>query len=137
MSGTLGTATQVPHRHPSICRPRRLRFRAEDRLDSFWARREPTAAECSVRAQLLLLPRYASSEGRRDRPRGVDGLTRAVHHHPYKLAPTAAELRDPRQLVARLVTAWRLLRVRACSAVVVRSRQVVYLGHVKGSSPRK
>ena len=56
-----------------------------------------------MRAQLLLLPEYAGPDTARRAREAWTGLARAAHHHPYELAPTAAELRSWHTLVADLV----------------------------------
>ncbi len=92
-----------------------IRLALELTLDRYWARVLPTAADCGMRQQLLLLPLYTAA------PSGADasgmstesdaaslareawlGLAGAAHHHAYELAPTAAELRRWHTAVARL-----------------------------------
>jgi len=72
-----------------------IRLALEMTLDRFWGRELPSAADCGMRQQLLLLPHYTA-----DQPTAVGlareawlGLAGAAHHHAYELAPTAAELR--------------------------------------------
>jgi hypothetical protein len=80
------------------------RLALERALDDFWARKLPEAADCGMRPQLLLLPRYAG-QGTADKARAAwFGLARASHHHAYDLAPTAAELRRWHELVTSVVT---------------------------------
>lgn len=78
------------------------RLALEQALDEFWARKLPEAKDCSMRAQLLLLPRYAGAEIAADARDAWFGLARAAHHHSYDLAPTAAELRRWHDLVKDL-----------------------------------
>jgi hypothetical protein len=72
-----------------------IRLALEMTLDRFWGRALPSAADCGMRQQLLLLPHYTA-----DHPTAAGlareawlGLAGAAHHHAYELAPTAAELR--------------------------------------------
>ena len=71
------------------------RHAIEEALRQFWYLREPGLESCSGRAQLLCLTVYL-----RDRDLGREtfaawsDLSRACHHHPYELAPTAGELRN-------------------------------------------
>jgi hypothetical protein len=81
----------------------RLAF--EKALDEYWARTLPQGADCSMRAQLLLLPSYADAstvDAARD---AWFSLAPATHHHAYDLAPTAAELRRWHDLVSTVVAA--------------------------------
>jgi hypothetical protein len=72
-----------------------IRLALEMTLDRFWGRALPSAADCGMRQQLLLLPHYTE-----DHPSAAGlareawlGLAGAAHHHAYELAPTAGELR--------------------------------------------
>lgn len=72
-----------------------IRLALEMALDRFWERALPSAADCGMRQQLLLLPLYTTNV-----PPAAGlareawlGLAGAAHHHAYELAPTAAELR--------------------------------------------
>jgi len=55
-------------------------------------RRAPGWGRVNVRAQLLCLPTYASTGPALEARYLWGALSRACHHHPYELAPTAAEL---------------------------------------------
>lgn len=57
-----------------------------------------------MRTQLLILPLLAGEPAAEAARRSWHGLCRAVHHHSYELAPTAAELRGLYADVANLVT---------------------------------
>ena len=65
----------------------------EEALRSFWQLRAPGLERCSTHAQLLCLGEYV-----RDRTlvqataAAWADLSRACHHHPYELVPTASEL---------------------------------------------
>jgi hypothetical protein len=83
-----------------------IRLALEMTLDRFWERALPSAADCGMRQQLLLLPLYTV-----DLPTAAGlareawlGLARAAHHHAYELAPTAAELRTWHTEVTELAT---------------------------------
>jgi len=82
-----------------------IRLAVEKSLDDFWAARLPEAMKCSMRAQLLLLPRYAGPDVASDARDAWFGLARATHHHAYELAPTAAELRTWHHLVSKITKA--------------------------------
>ena len=100
-------ATAVPDTRG--CWPRAcawlIRLALEHSLDEFWQETLPEAAKASMRAQLLLLPRYAGAEVAANARDAWFGLARAAHHHAYELAPTAAELRTWHDLVAKIVNA--------------------------------
>lgn len=70
-----------------------LRVALEQTLDQYWRRRAPSLVEASTRSQLLVLPALAGNAPARTARSAWNGLCRAVHHHSYELAPTAAELR--------------------------------------------
>ncbi len=80
-----------------------IRLALEQSLDEFWAKTLPGAAASSMRAQLLLLPRYADQQTAAQARDAWFGLAPAAHHHAYDLAPTAAELRRWHDLVAAIV----------------------------------
>jgi hypothetical protein len=62
-------------------------------LDSFWRERRPGVEACSTHAQLLCLREFWPDREEAGRIHHAwTALTRACHHHPYELAPTAAEL---------------------------------------------
>src|SRR5258708_4351108 len=82
-----------------------IRLALEQALDEYWARTLPQAAECSMRAQLLLLPSYADAstvDAARD---AWFSLAPVTHHHAYDLAPTASELRRWHDLVSTVIAA--------------------------------
>ena len=84
-----------------------IRLALEQSLDEYWARVLPEGAECSMRAQLLLLPRYADADTVEDAAETWLGLARVTHHHAYDLAPTAAELRRWYELVTSITARLR------------------------------
>lgn len=79
-----------------------IRLALERALDDFWAAREPQIAAAPHRAQLLLLDRYAGPDVAHAATAAWAGLSRAAHHHPYELAPTAGELRRWQTTVRRV-----------------------------------
>src|SRR4051794_8896978 len=79
-----------------------IRLALERALDDFWAAREPQIAAAPQRAQLLLLDRYAGGDVARAATEAWAGLSRAAHHHPYELAPTAGEIRGWQATVSRV-----------------------------------
>lgn len=62
-------------------------------LDQFWSRQLPGMTRASRATQLACLEQYLRDT---ELVRGLRvawaSLTRACHHHPYELAPTAPEL---------------------------------------------
>jgi hypothetical protein len=64
----------------------------ETGLDEFWMTQAPGVEDVSARAQLLCLPTYMDPRTARKADHAWEALSRACHHHPYELAPTAAEL---------------------------------------------
>ena len=66
----------------------------EGALRQYWGRREPGLEHCSSHAQLLCLVAYLSNrELAQETSAAWSALSRACHHHPYELSPTAGELR--------------------------------------------
>jgi hypothetical protein len=82
-----------------------IRLALEAVLDSYWERVAPSAAACSMRAQLLLLPRFADLGTATLARESWLGLSRAAHHHAYELAPTASEMRGWHSSVRTLAAA--------------------------------
>jgi hypothetical protein len=71
------------------------RHAIEESLRQYWALREPGMEYCTWHAQLLCLTVYLSKRQlARETAAAWSDLSRACHHHPYELAPTANELRD-------------------------------------------
>ena len=71
------------------------RHAIEEALRQYWALREPGMERCTWHAQLLCLTAYLSNrELAREAAAAWSDLSRACHHHPYELAPTANELHD-------------------------------------------
>lgn len=64
----------------------------EASLNELWHQRHPGVEEASTRCQLLCLPAYLDDELAGEIGHVWAALTRACHHHPYELAPTAEEL---------------------------------------------
>jgi hypothetical protein len=68
------------------------RLALEHGLRRYWSRVAPTVARCPIRHQLLALPSFVDPQTSRIARTAWHGLSRAVHHHTYELAPTHAEL---------------------------------------------
>lgn len=89
------------------------RLALERALDAYWVRVAPSVAGCPMRHQLLALPRFAGPEVALTARTAWHGLSRAMHHHTYELAPTLAELRgwheDVSSLLAQLHPGTKIL----------------------------
>jgi len=73
-----------------------------------WERRELDLRGCPMRAQLICLRTYLEDADLAARTAHAwSALTRACHHHPYELAPTAAELQGWFVVVAALIRSAR------------------------------
>ncbi|MDW5330548.1 hypothetical protein [Plantactinospora sp. KLBMP9567] len=68
------------------------RLALEKGLRRYWDRAAPTVAGCPMRHQLLALPSFAGAPTAQLARTAWHGLSRAMHHHTYELAPTLAEL---------------------------------------------
>ena len=67
----------------------------EAAIDLLWRTRAPLMADCSMAAQLLVLPSFLrDQEAARDAAYAWSALSRACHHHAYELPPTVSELRS-------------------------------------------
>lgn len=80
----------------------------ETALDRYWAAPAPGMEACNATTKLLCLRSYVDDPATAHLARQTwASLSRACHHHPYELAPTATELRgwidDVRDIVAGLV----------------------------------
>jgi hypothetical protein len=65
----------------------------EDSLDAHWDRVLPQMAQTTMATQLACLPLFVKDEHIAGGVRVAwSALSRATHHHPYELAPTAEEL---------------------------------------------
>ncbi|MEU8080730.1 hypothetical protein AB0B31_35390 [Catellatospora citrea] len=80
------------------------RVALEQGLRRYWAGMAPSVAGCPMRHQLLALPAFAGAEAAQMARTAWHGLSRAMHHHTYELAPTAAELHGWHQDVASLLS---------------------------------
>ena len=69
-----------------------LRQALERSLEELWDRKEPPLMAASERAQLLCLGSYIDRRLAGRAHATWIGLSRACHHHPYELPPTATEL---------------------------------------------
>jgi hypothetical protein len=88
----------LEHRHSELdgVWPRAVAFLVRQALETsvgeLLALRASGTERCSARAQLLCLPTYAPDEPAHQATFLWGALSRACHHHPYELAPTAEEL---------------------------------------------
>jgi hypothetical protein len=111
------------------------RLALELALDRYWARTLPSAAECGMRQQLLLLPSYGGPEAALLAREAWLGLAGATHHHAYELAPTAAELRRWHTTVMRLTALLGSLPRAGRGARMGWHVQVI--GGARGAGPRR
>jgi len=94
----IALARDLQRRHPDLVGiwPRAVAVLArqalEEVIEAVLAARATGAERCSARAQLLCLSTYAPTEAAREASYLWAALSRACHHHPYELAPTALEL---------------------------------------------
>lgn len=77
----------------------------EDAVDARWTANQSTAPmiRASMRSQLTCLPAYMDEAVAHQIAFVYAALTTACHHHPYELAPTAAELTRWIDAVERLI----------------------------------
>jgi hypothetical protein len=73
-------------------------------MSRLWERRTLDLQRCSMRVQLICLRTYLGDAELAARAgHAWSALSRASHHHPYELAPTAAELGDWLLVVEELI----------------------------------
>jgi hypothetical protein len=73
-------------------------------LFRLWKSRALDLQGCTMRTQLICLRRYLDDGALAARAgHAWSALSRACHHHPYELAPTAAELGSWLSVVGELV----------------------------------
>ncbi len=76
----------------------------EATLLRLWKNRGLDLQGCTIRTQLICLRRYLDDGGLAARSgHAWSALSRSCHHHPYELAPTAAELGSWLSVVGELV----------------------------------
>jgi hypothetical protein len=80
-----------------------LRIALEQALRLYWQHRAPSVVNATMRSQMLVLPVLAGDAVSAIARGTWNELCRAVHHHTYELAPTAAELRGWHRDVVRLL----------------------------------
>lgn len=80
-----------------------IRLAIEQALRELWDATVPELNDCSMRVQLLALPKFVPGAAAIDVSELWHTLSRAAHHHDYELAPTAAELRTWHNEASRLV----------------------------------
>jgi hypothetical protein len=75
-------------------------------LDMFWKSKRPGLELCNTHAQLLCLRQYWPDKDEAGLIHHAwVALSRACHHHPYELAPTAGELERWFEVVDGLLAA--------------------------------
>ena len=73
-------------------------------VNQLWERRTLDLQGCSMRVQLICLRTYLGDADLAARAgHAWSALSRACHHHPYELAPTAEELRGWLSVVEELI----------------------------------
>lgn len=82
-----------------------LRLALEHALADLWATQQPELASATMRAQLLVLPKYLDAEDAWRVSELWHILSRVAHHHAYELTPTSIEILAWRSDVERAVTA--------------------------------
>ena len=76
----------------------------EQGIEAYWRKRGVALDRLSTRPQLICLSRYLGDKDLAGRAAHAwSSLTRACHHHPYELAPTAPELGSWLSVVGELV----------------------------------
>jgi hypothetical protein len=76
----------------------------EATVHGLWERRALDLQDCSMRVQLICLRTYLGDAELAARAgHAWSALSRASHHHPYELAPTAAELGGWLSVVEELI----------------------------------
>ncbi|QOC92162.1 hypothetical protein [Micromonospora craniellae] len=79
------------------------RLALEQGLRDHWTRVASSVARRPMHHQLLVLPAFTDAETASRARTAWHGLSRAMHHHTYELAPTVAELRGWHQDVTALL----------------------------------
>lgn len=80
------------------------RMALETGLAEYWRRHLPGAERLDMRAQLNCARIELDPQTAGDLAYGWGGLSRATHHHPYELDPTADELRALLTITDRALT---------------------------------
>ena len=80
-----------------------LRLALEHALDDVWAAHAPELVRASMRAQLLVLPKYVDPEEAWQVGELWRVLSRVAHHHAYELTPSRPEILRWRGEVERAV----------------------------------
>jgi hypothetical protein len=75
-------------------------------VDEYWTARQIPLAACPTLQQLICLREYLGDADLAGRVHHAwNALSRACHHHPYDLPPSAAELQGWLETVERWLTA--------------------------------
>ena len=78
----------------------------EAAVDDFWHDRKLALESCPTRAQLICLREYLADDDLAGRVHHAwNALSRACHHHPYDLPPSAAELEAWLETIDRWLSA--------------------------------
>jgi hypothetical protein len=73
-------------------------------VDDYWSRRKIPLTSCPTLPQLICLREYLGDDALAGRVHHAwNALSRACHHHPYELAPTAGELNALLETVGELL----------------------------------
>lgn len=90
---------EMTARAPWIC-ALLIKLALEAVLDGYWRRMAPSAVNCSIRAQLLLLPDFKDTSTAKMARDSWLGLSRASDQRGDEAAPTETELRGWHSSVA-------------------------------------
>ncbi len=71
-----------------------LRLAIEHAVCELWTERQLQLASCSMRAQLLALPKFIDTATAHTTADLWNSLSRVAHHRDYELSPTIAELHN-------------------------------------------
>ncbi|MEU4477738.1 hypothetical protein AB0F68_06655 [Micromonospora sp. NPDC023966] len=85
------------------------RVALEQGLRICWDQVAPSLIRCPMRHQLLALPAFVDASTALLARTAWHGLSRAMHHHVYELAPTVSELEGWHRDVTRLLPQLRAM----------------------------
>lgn len=89
LDGTLPIAAGLRTRASTLLARQAL----EETLHAFWEARAPDVQRCRVRTQIQCLAAFLDPAPVAAAAIAWTGLSEACHHHPYAVAPSAAEVR--------------------------------------------
>jgi len=90
LDGTIRVAAGLQSRAAALLARQAL----EQALREFWQARAPDVHKCRVRTQIQCLAAFLDPEPVAAAATAWNRLSEACHHHPYDVAPSAAELRS-------------------------------------------